>query len=95
MVWSYWLTQRALSFYFRLSSNQQKERNTVELIQWGKDFYHHEIEITQLPMSVTDLGAKSRKNFLLEDLAGQTVSEVVNCLFNNILPVNMAKGFLK
>lgn len=46
-------------------------------------------------MSVTDLGAKSRKNFLLEDLAGQTVSEVVNCLFNNILPVNMAKGFLK
>lgn len=46
-------------------------------------------------MSVTDLGAKSRKNFLLEDLAGQTVSEVVNCLFSNILPVNMAKGFLK
>lgn len=32
-------------------------------------------------MSVTDPGAKSRKNFLPEDLMGQTVSEVVNNLF--------------
>lgn len=42
-------------------------------------------------MSVTDPGAKSRKNFLPEDLMGQTGGEVVNDILNNILLVNMAK----